>query len=244
MSQIVAVASGKGGVGKTWLAVTLAHALARRGRRVLLLDGDLGLANVDVQLGLGNGPDLGQVVAGRMRLRAAVHHFESAGFDLVPGRSGSGSLAALATEQVERLIGEILDLAPDYDHVVLDLAAGVDRMLLRLAAAADRALVVTTDEPTALTDAYAFVKLHRRDTDSMPEAVINMARSRAAGEETHATLSRVCRSFLQRPLALAGIVRHDSRVADSIRRQTPHLIRHPGSPAALDVEGLAAWLAR
>jgi len=106
MSHIVAIASGKGGVGKTWLAISLSHALARRGRRVLLFDGDLGLANVDVQLGLGPGPDLAGALVGRGALAQAVRAVEACGFDVLPGRSGSGQLARIDGAVLDRMLAE------------------------------------------------------------------------------------------------------------------------------------------
>jgi len=115
MSHIVAIASGKGGVGKTWLAVSLSHALARRGRRVLLFDGDLGLANVDVQLGLGPGPDLAGALVGRGALAQAVRAVEACGFDVLPGRSGSGQLARIDGAVLDRMLAELAVLARRYD---------------------------------------------------------------------------------------------------------------------------------
>src|SRR3954454_17646688 len=154
--NIVAVASGKGGVGKTFFAITLTHALTMRGRRTLLFDGDLGLANVDVQLGLMPNRDLGGVIAGRVTLGQAKTPFALGGFDIIAGRSGAGSLAALAPSRLAVLGSDLAELAKSYDYVVMDLGAGVDRMVRQLASSAGTRLVVVTAEPTSLTDAYAF----------------------------------------------------------------------------------------
>ncbi|HYM30950.1 MAG TPA: MinD/ParA family protein [Candidatus Cybelea sp.] len=243
-AKIVCVASGKGGVGKTWLAITLTHSLARRGRRTLLFDGDLGLANVDVQLGLTPDRDLGSVVAGQLRLSDVVLSFAGGGFDVIAGRSGSGSLASLEAKRLTGLRADLIDLAQRYDHVVLDLGAGVDGPVQALAGAASTVLVVTTDEPTALTDAYAFIKLsalHKRETDF--RVAVNMAASARDGERTFAKLLRACEGFLKLSPKLAGIIRRDDKVRDSIRHQTLLLARHPTSSAAADVETLTARLA-
>jgi hypothetical protein len=131
--NIIAVASGKGGVGKTWLAITLAHALARLGRRTLLFDGDLGLANVDIQLGLMPEHDLGGVLAGRLSLSQATLPF-APGFDIVAGRSGCGRLAGVPAAHLTRLCDDLVATAARYDHIILDLGAGLERMVRELTA--------------------------------------------------------------------------------------------------------------
>ncbi len=153
--RIVAVASGKGGVGKTWFAITLAHACARDGRRVLLFDGDLGLANVDIQLGLTPVYDLGSVIANRVTLSEAALHHADGDFDIVVGRSGSGALSAVDPGVLERVLAALRQEAERYDLILLDLGAGLERPVRRMSAWADTMLVVATEEPTSLTDAYA-----------------------------------------------------------------------------------------
>lgn len=243
LRNAVAVASGKGGVGKTWLSVTLCHALARAGYKTLLFDGDLGLANVDIQLGLSPDHDLGGVIAGRYELPLAKVAFADGGFDVIAGRSGSGSLAALPAARVAALARALAEMAPSYDRIVLDLGAGVDRTVRMLAAQVRTCLVVTTDEPTSLTDAYAFMKLtlmQRPDADL--RIAVNMAESASEGDRTYQTLRKACESFLKIAPPLAGIVRRDPKVKESIQRQTPLLVRHPNSSAAQDIETLARHL--
>ncbi len=237
--RMIAIASGKGGVGKTWLSVTLAQALAQAGRRVLLVDADLGLANVDVQLGLDPRQDLSAVLAGRLTPRqAAVRH--DAGFDILPGRSGSGALASLDDAAITRMIAALEQARQDWQEVILDLGAGLEPSVRRLAAAADTLLVVATDEPTSLTDAYAVLKLHRQDAPrGDARLVVNQAQDRSAGDRTWRTLQRAMQNFLQAELPLAGIIRRDAKVPDSIRKQTPLLTRHPNATAAQDVTALA-----
>ena len=241
--NIVTVASGKGGVGKTWFAITLAHALARLGRRVILFDGDLGLANVDIQLGLMPQRDLGGVLAGRASLAQAALPFAAGGFDIAAGKSGSGALATVDPTRLAALRDNLLALAKRYDHVVLDLGAGLDNAVRTLADNAGPKLVLVTAEPTSLTDAYAFIKVTRnRLPDSDLRVVVNLAASRPEGEKTYAKLVKACRGFLNFAPPLAGTVRLDTRVPDAIRRQMPLLSRHPSSPAAADVEALARKL--
>jgi len=243
--RIIAVASGKGGVGKTWFAITLAHALARQGAHVLLFDGDLGLANVDVQLGLMPERDVGEVISGRMPLENAVLHHEG-GFDILPGRSGSGSLASLHPAMLERVLAALRGATARYDVVIADLGAGLDRAQRRMASFSDLLLVIATDEPTSLTDAYAVLKLHASDAGAKaPDAriVVNQAGTVVAGERTFAALRRACSTFLGRTPPLAGVIRRDDRVREAIRRQSLLLTRHPATHAAADVEAIATRLA-
>lgn len=241
--RAIAIASGKGGVGKTWLSVTLAHALARRGRRVLLFDGDFGLANVDIQLGLQPEHDLGCVIAGQVPLCDACRRFAPGGFDVLAGKSGSGVLAGLDAATLGRVLEALGTASLRYDHVLLDLGAGLDRHVRRMAAWADLLLVVATDEPTSMTDSYATLKLHAADRpEGAARVVVNQAITVAAGQRTYAALARACQAFLKRTPPLAGIVRRDGRVADAIRRQALLLTRHPASPAAEDVERVATRL--
>jgi flagellar biosynthesis protein FlhG len=235
----IAIASGKGGVGKTWLSITLSHAFTKAGRRVLLFDADLGLANVDVQIGLTPRLDIGSVVSGRTNVAGAITRHEGIGLDVLAGRSGSGVLSDLSAENLASLLGRLRAETIGYDIVIMDLSAGIDRTVRQIAAAADLLLVVATDEPTSLTDAYAMLKLHIADQpDGDARIVVNQAQSAAAGQQTYATLRRACMAFLHREPPLAGIIRHDPKVRDAIRRQTPLLLRHPNSASAQDVEAL------
>ena len=239
--RLTAIASGKGGVGKTWFAITLSQAWARQGRRVLLFDGDFGLANIDIQLGLPPSPGIGAVLAGRSTLAQAAQTIPGLGFAVLAGQSGSGALASLSPASVAGIVTGLRGL--EYDDIVLDLGAGLDQSTRLLAARADRLLVLVTDEPTSLTDGYAVIKLHAADAPGADvRIVVNQAPSAAAGARTYATLARACGHFLHSTPPLAGVIRRDDKVKDAIRRQTALLTRHPSSPAATDVEQTAAGL--
>ncbi len=242
-STVIAIASGKGGVGKTWFAITLAHALARAGRRALLFDGDLGLANLDIQLGLMPKHDLGAVIAGRITLAQAASVCPEAGFDVIAGRSGSGGLSNIAASRVQMLCDDIVMLATTYDVTILDLGAGVDRTVRLISHSAAMCIVLATDEPTSLTDAYAFIKMVNAERPGRDiRIVINVANSTKEGERTYQTLLKACQGFLKITPPLLGIIRRDVKVREAIRNQTPLLTRYPNSEAAMDVEIIARRL--
>jgi flagellar biosynthesis protein FlhG len=233
--NLIAIASGKGGVGKTWLSVTLAHLIARSGRSVLLFDGDIGLANVDVQLGLTPQRDLSSVLSGRNTLKEAITHYADGGFDIIAGRSGSASLATMPLEKLEVIADALRAMQNDYDFVMIDLGAGIEQHVQYLASIASRCLVVVTDEPTSLTDAYAFIKI-AQSSKPAPEIgiVINQAATQKEGDATYQAINKACANFLGISPPLMGVVRRDNKVKDSIRSQKSLLIKAPHSTAASD----------
>jgi flagellar biosynthesis protein FlhG len=241
--NLIAIASGKGGVGKTWFSITLCHALAKMGKKTLLFDGDLGLANVDIQLGLTPDKDLGAVVEGSTTLISAITPYTEGGFDILAGRSGSGNLATLPSQKLSDLRNELISIAKGYDTVLIDLGAGVERPVRQMAGPAAFTYIVVTDEPTSLTDAYAFIKLSRAANPSADmRIVVNMATNQNEGQRTYETIRKACESFLHYSPTLAGIIRRDTKVRDAIRAQTPLLTRSPLTEAAADVEAIAAQL--
>jgi flagellar biosynthesis protein FlhG len=239
-ANLLAVASGKGGVGKTWLAITLAQQAAREGKRVLLFDGDLGLANVDIQLGLMPAHDLGSVITQGLTLEDVILPCPDGGFDVIAGRSGSGNLSALPPATLEAVLAGLRRLARNYDLVLLDLGAGLDRAVRRMAAFADALLVIATEEPTSLTDAYAVLKLFAADRpDGVALVAMNIVVNHASGLRSFATLERACERFLGRVPSLVGVIRRDERVREAIRRQALLLTRAPATAAAEDVRALS-----
>ena len=236
----IAIASGKGGVGKTWFAITLSHALANNHRNVLLFDGDLGLANLDIQLGLMPKQDLSNVISGRLTLNQVIVDFPEAGFDIIAGRSGSGGLANIASSRLQMVGDDLALLSANYDTVLMDLGAGIERTVRQLAHNAKTCIVLLTDEPTSLTDAYAFIKIMHADRPEIEiKIVTNVVNSTREGERTYNTLLKACQGFLKISPQLLGVIRRDTRVREAIRSQTPLLTRFPNCEAAHDVERIA-----
>ena len=239
-SNMFAIASGKGGVGKTWFSITLAHALSKKGQRVLLFDGDLGLANLDIQLGLMPKQDLSNVISGRLTLNQVIVDFPEAGFDIIAGRSGSGGLANIASSRLQMVGDDLALLSANYDTVLMDLGAGIERTVRQLAHNAKTCIVLLTDEPTSLTDAYAFIKIMHADRPEIEiKIVTNVVNSTREGERTYNTLLKACQGFLKISPQLLGVIRRDTRVREAIRSQTPLLTRFPNCEAAQDVERIA-----
>jgi flagellar biosynthesis protein FlhG len=241
--NIIAVASGKGGVGKTWFSITLAHLFARAGRNTLLFDGDIGLANVDVQLGLTPTRDLGAVFAGKLPMKEAITHYEVGKFDILAGRSGSTSMAGLGAQRMMPALEQLVTLAAEYDHVIIDLGAGIEQHVQVMSAIASRIVVVVTDEPTSLTDAYAFIKLATaRENAPKVFVVINQAQSQKEGEATYGALNRATTNFLKFSPPLLGVIRKDNKVKDAIRSQTSLIIKAPHTTAATDAASISIKL--
>lgn len=241
-NNIIAIASGKGGVGKTWLSITLAHLFARSGRRALLFDADIGLANVDVQLGLTPKKDLGNVFDGKDSLEDVIMHYHG-GFDILAGRSGSTRMASVSLNSLTRIKDQINILSKGYDIVILDLGAGIEQYVQFMASIAGRCIVVITDEPTSLTDAYAFIKLCTTKLQNpLINIIVNQAASQKEGERTFMALSKACENFLKIRPALLGIIRKDNKVRDAIRAQSSLIEKAPHTLAATDAAAISVKL--
>jgi flagellar biosynthesis protein FlhG len=195
-----------------------------------------------VQLGVTPEHDLAGVIAGEATLAQAAKRY-TGGFDIIAGRSGSGTLATLPASRLMTLRTELHLLSQQYDWVVLDLGAGIERTVRLLTGQSRACLVITTDEPTSITDAYAYIKVTAMEklADDI-QIVVNMVPSQRDGERVYGTLLKACREFLKIEPPLAGVIRRDDHVRDSIRRQVSLLTRHPGSEAAGDVEIIAQRL--
>ena len=237
--RIVAVTSGKGGVGKTNIVTNLALALARQGVRVLVVDGDLGLANVDLLLGVAPQYDLQDVILGQRSVRDVV--FEGPdGIHVLPASSGVEELANLDEFRTECLIRSLGELEDEIDLILIDSPSGIGKNAISMVQVADQILVVTTPEPTSFSDAYAMIKvLSRRPLRCVPSLLVNQAGSEDEALSVARRVRTVAKRFLNLDVEYWGCVLADESVAKSVQRQEPFLSTYPYSPAASCIYSLA-----
>ena len=238
-ARVVSIASGKGGVGKSNLAVNLAVRLSQMGRRVVLMDADLGTANVDVLCNIRPSANLAHVVAGRKTMQDAIIQAPG-GFGLIPGASGLAKMADLSTFERSRLVEQLHRIEHEYDLILIDLCAGVGPNVMSFILGSDQLLTVTTPEPTAMTDAYAVIKVvSRHQCNLRIGLVINMVKDAQEGQLVYDRINGVCKKFLDISTHYAGYVLNDSRVPVAVRRRYPFMLEHPRGDASLCINRLA-----
>lgn len=237
--RTIAFTSGKGGVGKSSLVVNVGLVLARQGKRVVILDGDLGLANIDVLLGITPKRTLKDVIEGDLDLRD-VMVTGPFGIGVIPASSGAEALANLDPGRRNRLLMKLATMDDLADVLLVDTAAGISATVLSLVLACQEVVVVTVPEPTAITDAYALLKvLSRRNPDHAVRLLVNMVETQAQAEEVYRGLQRVVQRFLpSRPL-YAGHVVWDPCVSKAVQEQKPLTIHYPYTQATRCISALA-----
>lgn len=244
-AQTIAITSGKGGVGKTNLAVNLATVLAAMRRRVVLLDADLGLANADILCNVQPRFNLAHVVAGQRDL-VDVMTPVPAGFSLIPGASGLAKMADLSEPERKRIVSELEFVDETADTLIIDTGAGIGRNVLSFTTTADHVVIVTTPEPTAITDAYAVMKVLVRcgtvdGGGAKISVMVNMANNRDEALQVHERIASVARQFLKTDVAFSGYVVNDDAVKQAVRKRAPFVQQYPNSAAAQCVQ---AWANR
>ncbi len=241
----IAITGGKGGVGKSNIAANLAVALAELGKKTLLLDADLGLANVDVILGLQPRFNLADLVAGRCTLEEVIIE-GPAGLLVIPAASGRRHMADLGRAEHAGLVDVISELERDIEILIIDTAAGLSDSVLTFCQAAQDTVVVVCDEPASITDAYALIKVlsRERGVDRI-QVVANMVRDPQEGRMLYDKLVRVCEKFLADvSLNYLGAVPQDDWLRLSVQRQQPVVKAYPAAPASMAIKEMAARTAR
>jgi flagellar biosynthesis protein FlhG len=237
--KVIAVTSGKGGVGKTTVTVNLGTALAQSGRKTLLLDGDLSLANVDVLLGLTPTWNLSHVLEGRCTLEETVLE-GPAGLMVVPASSGKKNMAELTRRENAGIIQAFSEFSRPVDVLLVDTGAGIADSVLTLSAAAQEIIVVVTNDPASITDAYALIKvLSREHGVNRVQILANQVANLGEARELYAGLERVTQKFLDVTLGFVGAVPHDDWLKAAIRKQKPVVELYPSAPSAVAFQAIA-----
>lgn len=241
--QVIAVTGGKGGVGKSNVSINMGVALAEQGKRVVLMDADLGLANLDILLGVSAGRNIGDVLAGDAELRDILVSGPG-GIKIIPASSGTQQMANLGEREHAGIITAFSDLADQMDVLIIDTAAGISRTVTSFVRAAQETLIVVTDEPTSVTDAYALIKVLNRDCQMNRFRVLaNMVRTPREGQNLFNKLSKVTDRFLDVTLQYVGSVPMDESVRKAVQRQKAVIEAYPRSKAAVAYRSLAQKVA-
>lgn len=237
--RVIAVTGGKGGVGKTNVSINLAVQLAKQQQRVLLLDADLGLANIDVQLGLKAQHNLEEVFAGELSLKE-VKLEGPAGIGIIPASSGTQSMVKLSAQQHAGLIASFSELADEIDTLIVDTAAGIADAVVAFTRAAQEVLVVVCDEPSSITDAYALIKLLQKEHGVQKFRVLaNQTRSDKEGQALFNRLQATTDRFLDVILQYAGCIPFDEAVRKAVKKQQAVSLAYPSSQVATAYQRLA-----
>lgn len=237
--KVIAVTSGKGGVGKTTVSVNVAVALAKMGQRVALLDADMGLANVDILLGIYPKHNLAHVLSGEKSLNEIMLDGPF-GLKVIPGASGIQKMAELSTMEQASLIRAFSEIDQDLDILIVDTAAGISASVVNFVRACQEIIVVICDEPTSLTDAYAFIKLLNRDYSICQFNVIaNMISTAEQGRKLFQKLSKVTDNYLDVSLQFAGSIPYDLSLRKAVQQQNPVVLEYPDSGVSLAIHAIA-----
>ncbi len=240
--SIYAVTSGKGGVGKTNIVLNLAIALTEAGRRVLILDADLGLGNLDVLLGLSPNYSLADVLLKRCSMKDAIVKGPN-DIKILPADSGSDDFTKLSTDEMIYTFSLFQKLNQEADTILIDTASGISSNVLFFSSFAHQVLLIATPEPTSITDAYATMKvLNRKNGEQNFNLMINMVDSEKQGLEVYETLRKAAEHFLNIDPGYIGFIRKDGNVKRAVYKQEPVMILHPNSQACKNIRILAQRL--
>lgn len=240
--RVVTVTSGKGGVGKTNISVNLALALSEMGYRPLIVDADIGLANVEVLFGMSPGCKLNDILSGDKSIRDIVAEGPY-GVGFISGGSGFDELSRMDGSKVGALFAGLSELDGLYDAYIIDTGAGISDTVVSMAAAADEALIVTTPEPTSVTDAYALIKaIASRNRAATMRLIVNKAESGEEADDIMSRLTRVTGKFLDLKLWKLGYILNDPLVVRAVKQQQPLLIGYPHSRTSKCIREIASRL--
>lgn len=240
--RVLAVTSGKGGVGKTNISTNLAICLAASRKRVLLLDADLSLGNVDIIMNINSKYNISHMLSGRKTLEEIVQTGPE-GVEVVCGVSGLESMANLTELNRHRILKGLSDLAAERDVIIVDTPAGIGKTGIGFCLAADHVLVITTPEATSMTDAYSMIKvLSANSFAGRISLVVNMADSFTEGKRTYQQISTVARRFLNAHVYNGGVLLRDERLRAAVKQRKPVVLAYPRARISGSLAALAATL--
>ena len=242
-TRVIAVSSGKGGVGKTNMSINIAIAYAQLGKKVLVMDADLGLANVNVAMGIIPKYNLYHLIRQKKQMKDIIINTDF-GIQIVAGASGFSKIANLSEEEREHFIQEISSMDA-VDIIIIDTSAGVSSNVLDFIAAADDAIIVTTPEPTAITDAYGIIKIIATEIDNMNlgiKLIVNRVKSVTEGKKVSERVINIASQFLNLKVDYLGFVYDDPQVSRAILKQKPFMIVDPDSKASICIKHIVSRL--
>jgi len=238
-TRVIAVTSGKGGVGKSNFSVNLGIALAKLGARPLLVDADLGLANIDVIMGILPPYNLGHVILGEKKISEVMVNGPS-GLRVIAGGSGVYKLANLNENSLEKCLQDLNEIEKYTDIMIIDTGAGISKNVLKFVLAAGEVIVITTPEPTAITDAYGVIKVvASSDPNALMWLVVNMVKNDIEGAQVVDRLTTVSKRFLGIDLSPLGYIPYDPIIPKAVKEQQPFIISHPRSIASQSLSQIA-----
>ena len=241
-ASVLAITSGKGGVGKTNITANLGICMAASGKKVLLVDADFSLGNLDIVMNVNNRYNVSHLIYEGKSVEEIIHTGPE-GIEMICGASGLEELADINEFQRRRLLKELSKLQNDNDVIIIDTAAGISRSVIGFCLSANNVLVVTTPESTAMTDAYAMIKvLVGNKFTGQISLIVNMAQSIPEGKKTYQKIANVAGRFLNVHVYNAGILLKDERLSCSARLRKPVVLAHPKSQITSSLAALAAKL--
>ncbi|AHM56641.1 cobyrinic acid ac-diamide synthase [Peptoclostridium acidaminophilum DSM 3953] len=240
-ARVICVTSGKGGVGKTNLTLNLALAIKTRGFKTLIIDADLGLANIEVLVGSAPKYNFMDVIEGGMGIRDIVME-GPLGIKIISGGAGISETANLPVYKLNKLLANLAILENDFDYIIIDTGAGISKSVISFAKAADEVIVITLPEPTAIADAYALIKTLRRESIEKIGVVVNKVDNILEAESTFKKLETVSKRFLGVGLGFIGHISADNNIIRAVKQQEPFYLKYESSPASRNVEQICSRL--
>ncbi len=239
-SRIIAVASGKGGVGKTSFSINVAIALQDLDCRVLIIDADLGTANVDVALGIKPDKNLGDIIAERATFQEAITE-GPAGIDILAGTTADNSIFGLNQQQVAHLLSSASHIEKNYDIIMLDVGAGASNNVINFVLAADETFLITTPEPSSIMDVYSLVKIlsnYRKKLNL--SLLVNQIESEKEGRQVSGRIQRVIQEYIDITINLIGVIPFDRQFSQALKKQQAFIDNYPNSKASYAFRDIAA----